>query len=173
MTELIRVRLRTLLWFILFPLPFIGLLPWWLHRQFDGPVVLHHSLRQWLGLWLIANGIGLTAWCVNLFNVNGRGTPAPFDPPTQFVAAGPYRYVRNPMMLGLLLILGGEAALYESRAVWIYTLVLMAAAYCFVRFWEEPGLERRFGEPYRAYTRVVPRWIPRRPFSRAKPSQTQ
>ena len=64
------------------------------------------------------------------------------------------------MMLGMLLILGGEVALYQSRAVWMYTLVLMAAAYSFVRFWEEPELERRFGESYRAYKHQVPRWIP-------------
>lgn len=173
MTELLHIRLKTLGWFLCFPATFIGLLPWWLHRQFDGPVIWRNSLWQWVGLWLIANGIGLTSWCVNLFNVKGRGTPVPFDPPKQFVAAGPYQYVRNPMMLGMLLILAGQAALYESRAVWIYTLGLMAAAYCFVRCWEEPGLERRFGETYRAYKHQVPRWIPRRPFSRAKPSQTQ
>jgi len=161
MTELIRVRLRTLVWFILFPLPFIGLIPWWLHRRFEGPSIWHSSLWQWLGLWLILNGVGLAGWCVNLFNVAGQGTPAPFDPPTQFVVAGPYHYVRNPMMLGMLLVLGGEVALYQSRAVWIYTLVLMAGAYGFVRFWEEPELERRFGETYRDYKRRVPRWIPR------------
>ncbi|MBI4004438.1 MAG: isoprenylcysteine carboxylmethyltransferase family protein [Candidatus Omnitrophica bacterium] len=144
-------------------LPLIGALPWWLHRRFEGPWVWHNNFWQWLGLWLIANGVGLAGWCVNLFNVAGQGTPAPFDPPTQFVASGPYRYVRNPMMLGMFLILGGEVALYQSRAVWIYTLVLMAGAYSFVRFWEEPELERRFGEAYREYKRRVPRWIPRPP----------
>jgi len=160
MTELTTIRLRTLVWFLLFPLPFIGLIPWWLHRQFEGPVGWTGHPWQWLGLWLILNGIGLAAWCVNLFNVKGQGTPVPLDPPTQFVASGPYRYVRNPMMLGMFLILGGEVALYQSRAVWIYTLVLVAAAYGFVRFWEEPDLERRFGETYRDYKRSVPRWIP-------------
>ena len=162
MTELTTIRLRTVVWFLLFPLSFIGLIPWWLHRQFDGSAIWHNGLWQWVGLWLIANGLGLTAWCINLFNVNGRGTPLPLDPPKQFVAAGPYRYVRNPMMLGMLLILGGEVALYQSRAVWMYTLVLMAAACGFVRFWEEPDLERRFGESYREYKRRVPRWIPPR-----------
>jgi protein-S-isoprenylcysteine O-methyltransferase Ste14 len=167
MAELTRIRLRTLGWFLVFPVSFIGLLPWWLHRHFEGPFIWKNDLWQWVGLWLIANGIGLTAWCVNLFNVVGRGTPVPFDPPKRFVATGPYQYVRNPMVLGLFLIVGGEVALYESRAVWIYTLVLMAAAYLFVRYWEEPDLERRFGESYRAYQRHVPRWIP---ISRAKPS---
>lgn len=162
MSELTRIRLRTIGWVLLFPLPFAGVLPWWLHRRFEGPWVWHHSLWQWIGLWLILNGLGLTAWCVNLFNLKGRGTPVPLDPPKQFVAAGPYQYVRNPMMLGMLLILGGEVAFYESHAVWRYTLVLIAAAYFFVRFWEEPDLERRFGDTYRAYKRAVPRWIPRR-----------
>jgi len=159
--ELLSIRLRTLVWFLLFPLTFIGFLPGWLHQRFEGPFVWKGIVWQWLGLWLILNGLGLVAWCVNLFNVVGRGTPVPFDPPKQFVAAGPYQYVRNPMFLGMFLVLGGEVAFYESHAIWRYTLVLMAAAYVFVRYWEEPGLERRFGESYRAYQRQVPRWIPR------------
>jgi protein-S-isoprenylcysteine O-methyltransferase Ste14 len=172
MTELTTIRLRTLVWFLLLPLPIMGLIPWWLHRQFDGPAGWTGHLWQWVGLWLIFNGIGLAGWCVNLFNVAGQGTPVPFDPPKQFVARGPYQYVRNPMMLGMVLVLSGEAAFYESRAVWIYILALVVVAHLFVCCWEEPDLERRFGESYRAYKRSVPRWIPR-PISRAKPSRTQ
>jgi len=174
MTELARIRLRTLCWFVLFPLTLIGVVPWGLHQRFEGSWLWTGSLWQWLGVWLLLNGMGLSAWCVNLFNVEGRGTPLPFDPPKQFVASGPYRYVRNPMMLGIFLILGGEVALYGSRAVWRYTLVLMGVAYSFVRFWEEPDLERRFGHAYLSYKRQVPRWIPRFPqLSRAKPFQTR
>lgn len=163
MKELARIRVRTLGWFLLFPVMLIGVLPWWLHTRFEGPLMWEGTVWQWLGAWLIVNGLGLAGWCVNLFNVEGRGTPVPFDPPTRFVASGPYRVVRNPMMLGMLLILGGETALYQSRAVGVFTLVLMAAAWAFVRFWEEPELERRFGDSYRAYQQQVPRWIPRRP----------
>lgn len=117
----------------------------------------------WLGAWCILNGLGLAAWCVNLFNVQGRGTPWPFDPPKQFVVSGPYRYVRNPMMLGISLILGGEALLAHSRTLFLYVLGLMVLAHLVVRYWEEPELTRRFGHAYRTYQRQVPRWIPRLP----------
>jgi protein-S-isoprenylcysteine O-methyltransferase Ste14 len=70
------------------------------------------------------------------------------------------------MLLGLFLILSGEAALYHSVAVLAYLLVVMALSVGFVRFIEEPDLERRFGATYVAYTRQVPRWIPR-PVSRS------
>lgn len=164
MTDLTRIRLRTFGWFVFLPLTFIGFLPWWLHRRFEDAFLWQGDLWQWVGLWLILDGAGLTGWCVNLFNVEGRGTPAPFDPPKRFVATGPYRFVRNPMAIGIWLVLGGEAALYQSRAVAIYLLVVIALVAAFVRFVEEPGLERRFGSGYLAYKRQVPRWIPRPAF---------
>jgi len=167
MKELTRIRLRTLGWFVLFPVTLLGLFPWWLHEWLEGPLVWEGTVGQWVGAWLILNGLGLAGWCVNLFNVEGRGTPVPFDPPKRFVATGPYRVVRNPMMLGVFLVLGGETALYRSTAIGFFTLALMAAAWTFVRYWEEPELERRFGEAYRAYKRQVPRWIPK-PISGAR-----
>jgi len=161
MKELARIRLRTLAWCLLFPAVFVGVIPWWLHQRFEGPFVWEGAWPQWLGTWLVLDGLGLVGWCVQLFNVEGRGTPLPLDPPTRFVAQGPYRMVRNPMMLGLFLVLGGQAGLYQSRAIGLYTLGAMAVGHLFVRLWEEPELERRFGPSYTAYKQQVPRWIPR------------
>ena len=161
MTATIRLRLKTLGYLLLLPIPLIGVVPWWLHRLTEAACVWRGDLWQWVGVWLILNGIGLASWCVNLFNVEGRGTPVPFDPPTEFVVSGPYQFVRNPMVLGIFLVLWGEVALYHSRAVLTYTLILMGLAAGFVRYVEEPQLERRFGEAYLTYKRQVPRWIPR------------
>lgn len=163
MTELARIRWRTLGWFVLFPVTLLGVVPWWLHARLEGPFVWEGAGWQWLGAWLIVNGVGLGGWCVNLFNVEGRGTPMPFDPPRRFVASGPYRMVRNPMMLSVFLVLGGEAALYHSAAISCYALALIAIAHTFVCVWEEPALERRFGDAYAVYKRQVPRWFPRLP----------
>ena len=171
-SDLLWIRLRTLLWFLAFPLSFLGWLPWWLSLRVDGPFLWRGSMGQWVGLWLILDGLGLVGWCIQLFNVKGRGTPLPLDPPKQFVATGPYRFVRNPMMLGFFLLLAGEAALLGSVVVALYLLLAMGLAHLLVVFVEEPGLAKRFGSSYTAYARQVPRWVPRSFFG-APPTKTR
>ncbi len=167
MSDLLRIRLKTLAWFLCFPSVFLIVVPWWLHRHVEGSLIWQGTLLQWVGVWLIVNGIGLGAWCVNLFNVEGEGTPIPLDPPKRFVVSGPYQFVRNPMAIGLFLMLGGQAMLYQSRIVFLYWLLIVALMNLFVRLVEEPDLARRFGPCYTAYKRQVPRWIPRHQISAA------
>ena len=161
MSDLTKIRLRTLAWLI-FPVTILFFVPALVNYATHHPCVWNGGLG-WLGAWFILNGVGLAAWCVNLLNVEGQGTPLPLDPPTRFVATGPYRYVRNPMFLGALLILCGEAMLYRSVPLVLYAIGMAMLAALFVRCWEEPDLARRFGESYRQYQRQVPRWIPRPP----------
>lgn len=115
-----------------------------------------------LGLALIAAGFGLWLWTVRLFARIGKGTLAPWDPTRHLVAAGPYRRVRNPMISAVAAVLAGEAALFGSVPLAIWFGAFLLANHAFFLLVEEPGLERRFGEEYRAYKRDVPRWIPRR-----------
>lgn len=109
---------------------------------------------------MIAGGI-LVLLCVGSFVVRGRGTAAPFDPPRDFVASGPYRYVRNPMYLGAAIFLVGYGFRRGSVSIALLSLVLLVGAHLFVLFVEEPGLERRFGQSYRDYKRATNRWVPR------------
>jgi protein-S-isoprenylcysteine O-methyltransferase Ste14 len=113
-----------------------------------------------MGMVIFAFGFALFAWCVSLFARVGRGTLAPWDPTQRLVAVGPYRYVRNPMISGVAMMLGGEALLSGSWLIagWCVVFVLVNHAY-FV-FSEEPGLVRRFGASYDEYRRAVPRWLP-------------
>jgi protein-S-isoprenylcysteine O-methyltransferase Ste14 len=115
-----------------------------------------------VGLMLVAAGLALWMWTLGLFARIGKGTLASWDPTRQLVVQGPYRRVRNPMITGVLTILVGQAALWGSPGllVWCAAFFAIYRTYC-VRY-EEPGLERRFGEEYRAYRHSVPRWIPRR-----------
>ncbi len=163
MTELTRIRLRTLVWLFLIPIPLIGILPAWLHHHLEGRFTWAPTLGQWLGVWLILNGLGLAGWCVTLFNVRGRGTPLPHDPPKHFVAEGPYRWTRNPMFLSVFLLVAGEGLLYQSSVLLLYLLLVISVAHLFVVLVEEPDLRRRFGAAYDAYHRQVPRWIPKSP----------
>ncbi len=95
---------------------------------------------------------------------DGRArTPGLWDAPRRVVAVGPYRWVRNPIYLGALLIVLGEAWLFWSWPLLAYAGVLAVFFHAFVAGYEERVLGRRFGETYLEYRRTVPRWIPRRP----------
>jgi protein-S-isoprenylcysteine O-methyltransferase Ste14 len=112
-------------------------------------------------LWLMGGAILL--WSFWNFFQEGHGTPAPLDPPTELVAVGFYRYVRNPMYFGILLILAGYFLWFGTWALFIYVVLFFVITHLFVVLYEEPNLKRRFGVSYEEYRRQVPRWIPRPP----------
>lgn len=155
--------LWALVWLLTGPGFFLSVVPFWL-AQLQGcdPGWRFHWL-QWIGLWLLADGISLAAWCAWLFFHEGQGTPLPSHPPQRFVAVGPYRYVRNPMAIGLFLVLAGEACVYRSWLVAAYGALIAALVVLFILRVEEPDLERRFGPLYGAYKKRVCRWLPRPP----------
>jgi len=113
------------------------------------------------GALLIGAGLVLFAWCVTLFARVGRGTLAPWDPTRALVAIGPYRYVRNPMITGVALILVGESIFFRSGRLAAWTVLFVMVNHAYFLGLEEPGLRRRFGEQYRSYAAAVPRWLPR------------
>lgn len=142
------------------------------------PVLIHWFSGGWpfddalVSIWgailaviLAAPTLALAIFTMRLFVYEGEGTPAPWDPPQNFVVSGPYRHVRNPMLTAVILIILAEAAALQSLPLlgWAVIFFILNTAY-FV-FVEEPGLERRFGETYSQYKATVPRWIPRlRPY---------
>lgn len=133
-------------------------------RRYDAAIGI--GLPPWLsplGGLAMSCGAIVALLCGINFALRGRGTPAPFDPPVEFVAVGPYRYVRNPMYLGGLALLAGYAMLVGSVAVLVLTLVAGLSAHMFVLLVEEPGLRKRFGESYVRYLQSVSRWLPRPP----------
>jgi protein-S-isoprenylcysteine O-methyltransferase Ste14 len=97
----------------------------------------------------------------------GRGTLAPWNPTQKLVTDGVYRYVRNPMISGVLFILIGETIFFGSWLLFIWALIFGIGNTFYLRLSEEPGLVRRFGEEYLVYRRNVPMWIPRlKPWNR-------
>jgi protein-S-isoprenylcysteine O-methyltransferase Ste14 len=163
-------RLWSTLRSLFFAALFIALQVWYL-PQWLGIHGHWHAAEQaparWIGLVPMVFGAIVMLTCVLRFGTTGEGTPMPLDPPRKFVAVGPYRYVRNPMYLGMGLFLIGEAVLFADRAnllriLW-YGLALVVITECFVLFYEEPALRRRFGLEYDGYCRRVPRWLPRKP----------
>lgn len=108
-------------------------------------------------------GIGtcISLWCVWDFFSKGKGTPAPIDPPKNLVIVGPYKYIRNPMYVGILLILLGHISWFESFSLIVYFFTLSVLFHSFVIFYEEPRLTKVFGKSYKSYIQQVPRWFPR------------
>jgi protein-S-isoprenylcysteine O-methyltransferase Ste14 len=113
-----------------------------------------------IGMPLITVGLVLIAGTIRLFASVGRGTLAPWDATSRLVVSGPYRYVRNPMITGVLLVLLGDAATFRSLPVLLWFGVVFAVNAVYMPLVEEPGLERRFGDEYRTYKAHVPRWLP-------------
>ena len=114
-----------------------------------------------IGALVLAGGLAFFAWTFSVFVRQGRGTLAPWDPTRRLVVAGPYRYVRNPMITAVLTILAGEAILLGSAAIAIWFGIFFAINAVYFPLSEEPGLRRRFGPEYDEYAGNVPRWIPR------------
>ena len=109
-------------------------------------------------LWLI--GTIILLWCFWDFIQKGKGTPAPIDPPKELVATGFYRYVRNPMYVGVLIIIVGH--IFWFKTIWMaaYAVIIFLAFHLFVTLYEEPTLKKKFGASYEDYLQKVPRWIP-------------
>lgn len=115
-----------------------------------------------LGVPLVVAGTSLAAWCAHLFMRIGKGSPHPFIAKTKhLVTQGPYSVIRNPMMYGVGSILVGLAFWLGSVGLWFGFALFVLFVRWFVRAYEEPDMERRFGEEYREYCRHVPRWWPR------------
>lgn len=116
---------------------------------------------RWLAplLWLIGTFIIL---CCTLDIIRmGHGTPAHVDPPQRLIVTGLYRYVRNPIYLGSLLVQSGTLLWFGSVLLIFYLLFFIIAYYILIVFFEEPVLQKMFGAAYNEYASQVPRWIPR------------
>jgi protein-S-isoprenylcysteine O-methyltransferase Ste14 len=148
--------LKTLLFTILVPGTVAGLVPYLLRGGWPGA---GPAWAMMAGGLITAVGVGVYLWCAWDFATFGRGTPAPFDPPRVLVARGLYRYSRNPMYVGVLLAVLGQAAWSRSAALLEYAVLVAAAFQTVVYLMEEPILHRKFGAAYVDYTGHVPRWI--------------
>ncbi len=135
----------------------------WLYKDsaFSHDVSLFGQIRFWVGIALLLVGISLAVVTVRLQLTLGKGTPAPWDPPKELVVAGPYQYVRNPMITGVLILLTSEWLILGFWPIvwWMFLFLVMNMVY--FPLFEEKDLEKRFGEEYLEYKRNVPRWFPR------------
>ncbi len=133
----------------------------WFERRAHWPAAW--SWRHSAGTGLFVLGSMIYLHCLWLFALRGHGTPAPFDPPRKLVWRGLYKWVRNPMYLGILALVAGEALFLRSGHILVYLICLACAVQLFVLGYEENALRMKFGAMYEDYKRAVPRWLPRKP----------
>ena len=151
--------LKSLLFLAIAPGLLMGYFPYLISKSDTELFVLGIFSYLAIPLWLF----GWTAmlWCFWNFLVNGKGTPAPIDPPQELVVVGLYRFVRNPMYVAGLVTLFGWILWSPSMPLIIAPCLFFTAAHLFVTFYEEPTLKRKFGATYEEYQRQVPRWFPK------------
>jgi protein-S-isoprenylcysteine O-methyltransferase Ste14 len=138
-----------------------GYVPWLISHWQMQPPLLHFLPLRVLGIILIAAGVPTILDSFTRFALQGLGTPAPILPTKHLVVTGLYRYVRNPMYVGVSSVIFGQGLLLGSKQVLGYGFIVWLAFFLFVLGYEEPKLRRTFGEEYETFCAAVPRWIPR------------
>jgi protein-S-isoprenylcysteine O-methyltransferase Ste14 len=129
-------------------------------------VSLGVELPAWVQIPGIVAGVvggALVLRCGAMLSTRGIGTlrGEEWFMPREFVATGPFRFVRNPMSLGGAVLMAGIALSHRSALGLGLAAVLFLVFHLVVVLMEEPGLEKRFGDSYTKYRRNVPRWLPR------------
>ena len=161
MTGRTTALLGSLAFLILAPGVVSGLIPWLITDWSPLPPGDGPGAVRWTGLIPITAGLAVVIEAFARFAWEGLGTPAPVAPTRTLVVSGLYRFVRNPMYIGLTALIFGQAVLFASWGVALYGVVIAGAFVTFVRLYEEPTLRAAYGEEYAAYCAATPRWIPR------------
>jgi len=136
------------------------LLPAWLGFEVETAGAMRW---RWIAAVPSALGFAVALRCIWDFGWTGRGTPVPVAPPQRLVVVGFYRYVRNPMYVGVLVGWTGLWVIFgrANRATLTVAIVAVVAVELFVQLYEEPVLRKKFGADYEVCLRNVPRWMPR------------
>ena len=154
------VLARTLLFVIFIHGFFLLAIPWALVSLWFLLFSTNPGMERWLAIAPFMAGVSFYGSSVRDFIFVGKGSPAAWDAPVEFVLKGWYRRVRNPMYIGMLLILFGEAIFFESAGIFLYAIILWFSFHLFVVYYEEPALKKKFGGVYQEYFNSVHRWIP-------------
>jgi protein-S-isoprenylcysteine O-methyltransferase Ste14 len=151
---------RNLFFTVLQPGMVAGLIPYWiLGSWFSETFKSNLSLLQYAAIVIFIAGLAILLHCIGLFAKKGKGTLSPADPTKKLVASGLYQFSRNPMYVGVMLMLIAEASFFSSVNLWIYAAVIFIAFNLFIIFHEEPRLKRDFGTEYYQYINTVRRWL--------------
>lgn len=143
------------------PFTLAGLVPYSMTGWTLRPPFFGLSFLRLIGVSLVLIGLVPLIESFGRFALVGLGTPAPIAPPKHLVVTGFYRYVRNPMYVGVVTIILGQALFFGSAALLTYAAIVWLGFHLFVLGYEEPTLQSTFGAEYDTFHANVPRWLPR------------
>ena len=113
------------------------------------------------GIIFIIIGFIIAGFCAITFIIVGKGTPAPFDAPKEFVSVGLYKFVRNPMYIGIFIMFEGFAFVNLSVFMILFPFLWLLIVHLFIIYYEEKKLGNLFGQSYYNYKNNTNRWIPK------------
>lgn len=153
--------LGSALFLVLAPGTVVGVIPWWISKWQVRAGLPGSLFVQLLGFLVLLAGILVLLDSFARFALQGIGTPAPVLPTRHLVVTGLYRYVRNPMYVGVVSAVLGQSMILQNLVLLGYAGLVWFISHLFVVTYEEPALHRTFGKEYQFYCANVPRWIPR------------
>ena len=153
--------LGSALFLVIAPGTVVGFLPWYISRWHFQPPFFDYPAVRFAGAGLIVLGLIPLLESFARFALKGLGTPAPIFPTRHLVVTGFYRHVRNPMYVGVVGAILGQALLFSDVQLLAYAAIIWLGTHIFVVVYEEPKLQRAFAAEYAAFRKHVPRWIPR------------
>jgi len=128
------ILFKTLLFSILVPGTVVGVVPYLLLTRRPELPGIGLGVMRYTGIVPLLGGLLFYLASAWYFVEQGKGTPAPIDPPKLLVTSGPYRFVRNPMYVGGVLILLGESILFASIVLLLYLCLIWLAFHLFIVF---------------------------------------
>lgn len=159
--------IRNVAMIILFPGTVTVFIPYRILTPTSIPGPDSWSVSQHAAILVLAIGTAILLTSIWSFARVGRGSLAPFDETDRLIVVGPYRYVRNPMYVGVLTILLAESWFFWSGRLLTYTAICFVVANLVVIGYEENRLRLKYGEDFRRYCEHVGRWIPGKPYNPA------
>jgi len=157
---MISLFFRNLFFTVIHPGLVAGLIPYWiLGTKLQGITIGSLLWYQDLAAFVFFAGLAILLSCIANFAIKGRGTLSPVDPTKNLVVGGLYKYSRNPMYVGVMMMLIGEAIFFRSTVLWFYLVIVFMIFHLFILLHEEPRLEQDFDSEYKEYRQKVRRWI--------------
>ena len=145
---------------VLITIPFLIFL--FTQNSYSYDLVSPLNFLFYVAMFFLALGLLLAIWSVRTFYTKGGdGTPGPWRPVTNLIISGPYRYVRNPMILGTVDLLLFESALFASIPLLLWAIVFFVGNIIYFKIFEEKELVKRFGTDYEDYKNNVPMLFPK------------